>query len=170
MNPWLIVGLGLVWLASLWGVGSWQRGEGRTTERLAWQERENKALAEANVEIKRLTDEARATEHRRVDEMTTLAVNYDKGFRDAEDRRRRDVDAARAGALVLRIPSSACGAGAGEARPPGAAAAGGDGSEGIELPRPIAADLLDLANDADQVADQLRACQAIVTNDRKESP
>jgi hypothetical protein len=170
MNPWLIVGLGLVWLASLWGAGSWQRGEGRTTERVAWQERENKALAEANVEIKRLTDEARATEHRRVAEMTTLAVNYDKGFRDAETRRRRDVDASRAGALVLRIPASACAADGGEARPPGAAAAGGDGSEGVELPRAIAADLLDLAYDADQVADQLRACQAIVTNDRKESP
>lgn len=170
MNPWLILGAVVVSLAGLWAVGSWQRGEGRTVERAACLSRDNEALRKANGEIKRLTDDARDTERRRVDEMTALSINYSKGFRDAEEKRRRDVVAARDGALRLRVPAAACGAGGGapaEARP---AATGSDGAEGIELPGAIAADLLGLAHDADQVADQLRTCQAIVINDRKDLP
>ena len=41
INPWLIVGVILVWLASLAGVGYWQRSDGQTVERSAWEIREN---------------------------------------------------------------------------------------------------------------------------------
>lgn len=170
MNPWLILGALAAWLASLWAVGAWQRDEGRTAERAAWEARDNETLRKANGEIKRLTDDARDAERRRVDEMTVLSINYSKGFRDAEADRRRDVAAARDGALRLRIPAAACDAGGSAPAAAGPAAPGGDGAEGIELPGATAADLLDLAHDADQVADQLRACQAVVLNDRKDLP
>lgn len=168
MNPWVILGIAVMWALSLLGVGKWQRADGRAAERVEWQERDNKELADANATIKRLNDEARATEEKRAADMNVIATNYAKGYENAEARRRRDVAAARDGALVLRIPASACGSGGGETGPPRPAAAGGDGAPAIELPRAVTADLFALADDADQVADQLRSCQQIAINDRKE--
>lgn len=168
LNPWVILGVAVMWALSLFAVGKWQREDGRTAERTEWQARDNAALTAANATIKRLNDEARATETRRVDEMATLAINYSKGFKDAEAQRLRDVAAARDGSLVLRVPAAACGAGGGEAGAFGPPAPGGDGAPTTELPATVTADLLALANEADQVVLQLTACQKIVLNDRKE--
>lgn len=170
MNPWVLVAAGVLWALSVLAVGKWQREDGRTAERTEWQARDNKALTAANAAIKRLNDEARETETRRVDEMTKLAHNYSKGFRDAEARRLADVAAARDGALVLRIPAAACGAGGGETAAFGPPAPGGAGAATTELPRAVTADLLSLANEADQVVRQLALCVEIATNDRKDSP
>ncbi|MBK8916387.1 MAG: hypothetical protein IPM64_17620 [Phycisphaerales bacterium] len=104
LNPWVILGIALAWVASLWAVGSWQRDDGATAEKTKWQSREIAQQAAAAAKIKELEDAARDEEARRVDEMTVLATNYAKGFRDAEDQRRRDVAAARDGALVLPHP------------------------------------------------------------------
>lgn len=88
-----------------------------------------------------------------------IGIHYKKEFEDVEARRVRDVAAARAGTLRLRIPGSVC---PGPATQAGAAPAGSDGAEAGELPREVAADLLTLANDADNVVNQLTACQAVV--------
>lgn len=170
MNPWMLLGIAILWGLSVVGASTKWASLKVAEVRAEYLERDNQALATANAAIKRLQEEARATEAKRVADMNVIAANYAKGYQDAEARRRADVAAARDGALVLRIPASACGSGGGEAGPPGAAAAGGHDPAAVELPRAVAADLLSLANDADQVADQLTACQAIILADRKESP
>jgi hypothetical protein len=125
-------------------------------------------LAAANAQITRLEEAARAEEARRVQDMNVIAANYAKGYEDAEERRRRDVAAARDGALKLRVSASVCaGAGGGSAAAPGPARPVGDGAATIELPPAITADLFALVDDADQVADQLRSCQQIVLSDRR---
>jgi hypothetical protein len=168
LNPWVLLGVAVMWALSLLGVGKWQRADGRTTERVEWQAREVAQVTAANAAIKRLNDKARAKERASVDAMAVLAANYSKGFHDAEARRVRDVSAARDGALVLRIPAAALCPGGGQAGALGPDPGGGAGPETVELPRTVTADLLTLANDADQVADQLRTCQQIAINDRKE--
>lgn len=167
MNPWLIVGLLVAWIASLAGVGFWQREDGRTAERVAWEKRESSELREANAEIDRLHTEARAKERAHAGQMAAVGINYQEGLLHAEDVRRRDLAAVRAGALRLRVPAACPGAGAGGASAPGAAAGGGDGVAPGELPGPLAAALLDLAHDADGVAEQLAACQAVIRADRQ---
>lgn len=178
MNPWMLLGIAVVWGLSLLGVGKWQRADGRTAERVVWQEREVKRANASAKLIGALQSEARAEEALRNEQMNVIATNYGKGYEDAEVRRRRDVAAARDGTLVLRLPASACsGSGSGSVASPRSAAGLGNGSAPLELPGAtgggvlppaITADLYALADDADQVAGQLRACQQIILNDRKD--
>jgi len=170
VNPYVLLAVGVLWALSVAGASVKWAGLKVAEVHSTYLARDNKALADANSMIQALQDAARATEARRVQDMNTIAANYGKGYEDAEARRRRDVAAARDGALVLRVPASACRTGPGDSGPAGSSSPGGDGAPGVELPRAVTADLLALANDADQVADQLRACQAVVLADRKESP
>jgi len=168
LNPYVLLAVAALWAVSLFGVGKWQRADGRAAERVEWQAKEVAQVTAANATIKRLNDEARAKEKESADTMTRLATQLLKERAANESRRKADAAAIRAGDLRLRIPASACGSGGSEAGPPRPASGGGDGAATVELPRAITGDLLDLANDADAVADQLRACQSIIIADRKE--
>lgn len=163
VNPWVILGIVLAWVASLGVVGKWQNTAGHESERVEWQARDNKQLAAANAKIVSLTAAARATEQKTNATIATMGADHAKEIEILEVRRRHDVVAARDGAIKLRVhgacPASPGGGAAGEVA---AAPGNGDGGAGIELPREITGDLLALANDADQVADQLRACQGVV--------
>jgi len=168
MNPWLLLGVGVLWLASLAAVG-WKANEiGHETEKAAWLTRDNEALTAANATIQRLNDEARATEKAHTQRLADIAANNVKETQDAEARTRRAVAGARA--LVLRQQPACQGAGpspAGQAAPaPGA----GDGQAGCELPSATVRDLFQLVGDADRDVLQLAACQAVILSDRKESP
>lgn len=170
-NPWIVVGLLLAWGASLGVVGKWQNNAGRESERVAWQEREIQQVAAVNAKFKQLSDAARAAEQRSAAEIAAIGEDHAKAIEVLEARRRRDVVAARDGAIRLRVAGACVSSSGGSAAPEAGAAAGvGAGASTVELPREVTADLLALANDADQVADQLRACQAIAVNDRKGSP
>lgn len=167
MNPWVILGIAVMWALSVVGAShKWASLKVKEAQAQHLEQR-NKELAQANGEIKRLTDEARATERAHVEQIAAIGNHYAKGMRDAEELRKRDLRAARNGNLVLRVPASVC-AGGSEAPATGPATGRGDGAAGVELPREITADLLELAHDADQVADQLRACQSVILSDRRE--
>jgi prophage endopeptidase len=113
----------------------------------------------------------RDQENQHAHAMANLDRQYAAELAASEDRARRDRDAARRGDIVLRIPGPACDGPAGAQAAPSQGSAGrGDGPATVELPREVTADLLDLVNDADQVADQLRACQAVVRADREDKP
>jgi hypothetical protein len=166
MNPWLIVGAGLVWLASLWGVGSWQRDEGRTAERVAWQERDSEQLRAANESIARLTKEARQAEADHQARLADIAANIVKENRRHEADSRRAVAGARA--LVLR-QQPACPDAAGEraASPPFAGAAGTDGAAACELPAAAVRDLFQLVLDADRDVRLLGRAREVIEEDRR---
>lgn len=171
MNPWVILGLVLLWATSLFGVGKWQREDGRTAERVESQAREIETVTAANAKIKQLNDAARAAEHASAVAIATIGAEHASAIETLEARRRRDVAAVRDGAIKLRVAGTCTPSPGGSAVPEARAAPGlGDGAQSIELPREATDFLLGLANDADQVADQLRSCQSIVLNDRKESP
>lgn len=167
-NPWVILGIVLTWLASLVAVGIWQNKTGHTDERVTWQTKENKELAQAAQQIKTLNEAARATEQQHAEEIKKLGEQHAKDQAANEAQRRKDVAAARDGALKLRF-SGACPVRPDAGRTPEAPAspAGSNDAQTIELPPKITADLYDLVADADAVAIQLAACQSVITSDRR---
>lgn len=156
----------MIGYATYWHVSRVNRAV--TAERTKWEDRTKAEAAQYAAEMKRLTEEAQAKEKAHASKLAEIGANYAKGLQNAEVIRRRDIASARDGALVLRIPAGACQSGPGTTGEVGPPAPGRNGAKTIELPRQITSDLFTLANDADQVADQLRACQAIIIADRKE--
>ncbi len=168
INPWVIVALGIAWLASLAGVGWWQRHDGAAAEKVVWQERTNTELASANAEILRLENQARAQEAKHAAVMATISKRNLEEKQRVETQHQADVAAVRAGTLVLRDPGAATGeACAGAASPPGTAAGGRDGGAGGQLSGAAAEFLLTEASRADVVARQLAAAQAVIVEDRR---
>lgn len=106
------------------------------------------------------TNRIRELEREHSEKLALIGALYQKEFENAEAIRRRDVAAARDGALRLRVPGTLCPTAPGAST--GSAASGGDGAEGGELPPAVAADLLALVHDADRNTRQLAACQAVV--------
>ena len=167
MNPYIILGLIFVWGASLLGVGKWQRIEGARSEKVEWQARENAELNAANIEIRRLSDEARAKEKQFATQIAAIGEAHAKESARIRAQRDRDVADAHSGALRLRIPAAPCearGGGVPDAAP--GAAASDVASATQELPRALTASLLGLVNDADELADEVNACWAVVRADR----
>jgi hypothetical protein len=168
MNPYVIIGLGAAWLASLVGIGYWQNEAGHIAERTEWQTRENGELRTANATIKALQEKARKSEHDHAAALATVSTDYERKLGDANKQRAADAAALRAGTLRLRDPSPtglrSCGSlGAKIGTSPGER----DGAQGGELSDAAAGFLLDLASDADDVARQLAACQEVVVKDRE---
>jgi hypothetical protein len=167
-NPWLLLGVLLLWLASLVAVGSWQREDGATVERSAWQGRENAELRTANGRIRELEEGARHEEAAHALALQEKSAAYERKLIDEQDLHARDIAAVRAGARKLRDPGATtrcpvrsdaaqAGPGAGER----------DGEAGGELSPAAAEFLLGEASRANAIVEQLTACQAIVIEDRK---
>lgn len=161
MNPWIILGIILAWLASITTVGYWQNDAGHTAERVAWQERANKELAYANIEITTLQDAYRAQEAAHAADLAAISKNYQqeklRNEKTTEDR----IAAARDGALVLRDPGAVsvqtCSGGVPET---GAAHPGRDDAGDGGLSKVATEFLLNLTGRANGVRDKLTACQA----------
>lgn len=168
MNPYVIIVLIVAWIASLAGVGYWQNDAGHVAERTTWQTRENIELRTANDKIKTLEEGARKTEQDKAVALAAISTDYERKLSDANKQRASDAAAVRAGTLRLRDPD-----------PPGLRACGGvapetsagtgrrDGGAAGDLSAAASGFLLDLANEADDVARQLTACQRVVTEDRR---
>ena len=168
MNPYIIIGLLVAWGASLFGVGWWQNDAGHVAERTEWQTRENGELRTANATIKALQEQARKDEQTHAAALAAVSTDYERKLSDANKQRAADAAALRAGTLRLRDPNPtglrACGDLTAQV---GAGAGRRDGPEGGELSEAAAGFLLELVSDADDVARQLTACQAVVVKDRE---
>lgn len=167
-NPWIILGLVLAWFASLVAVGHWQHEDGMVDERVAWQGKENIELVRRANTIQRLNDEARASETAHAKALFRIGENHaleaDRIRRETEGR----VADAAAGRLRLRCPSTpAVPADPGGSAEASVASSGRNGSAGSELHPTAAATLLRIGGDADAVAAQLAACQAVIRADRQ---
>ena len=168
INPWAIVGALLLWLASLAGVGWWQRTDGAAVERADWQARENKTLRTANAKIQELEAKAKADTSAHAQALAAASSEYERMLQNANAQRAKDRAAVLAGTLRLRDNGAtglrACGSGI---SPPVAGASLGDGRAPGELSAAASGFLLDLAADADDIAHQLAQAQAVIIEDRR---
>jgi hypothetical protein len=170
VNPYLILGISAAWLASLVGVGYWQNTTGHTAEKAAWQARENTELTAANAKILSLEEARRAEEQLHAQQVADISTKFEKEKADAAAQKARDIAAARAGRLVLRVPAACESTGGGDSGKAAAGAGEHNGGATTELPRTITANLFELADDCDAVARQLGAAQGVIRSDRAPPP
>jgi hypothetical protein len=112
MNPWVILAAVAFYLASLAGVGYWQREDGAASTKAAYEARDNKALTAANEKIVELENHNRQVENDHAEMIAAIGEAHEKDRNALEALRIRDVAAARDGAIKLRDPGAkpaACG-------------------------------------------------------------
>jgi hypothetical protein len=151
----ILVGLVLV---------AWSEHRGAELERAGWLKKEAQRQADtADLLRKHAAEVAALTEQYHLNNMK-VSDDHEKELEAL--RRDRAADRAafdRAGGL--RVTRAVCDRPAGQAEAPGAGGRDEAGAGTVRLPEPVENDLWALADDADEVSAQLRACQAwIVTN------
>jgi len=168
-NPWLILTVLIVWAGSLFFVGRWQNEAGQTSETVLWQATQNKELAEANAQILKLNNDARATEQKHAIELAAVAAEDEKENADVINKKDGLIAKLRAGTVQLRDPyaTSCVQTGTSGASPATASAGGSDGAATGQLSEQFAEFLVNQDTRADQVVVELQACQKVVASDRK---
>jgi hypothetical protein len=163
INPWAI----LAAVAIAIGCYFYGRADGKAVGEGEWKSRESAELVAANAKIVALEEDRRRREQKHADEVARISTNYQRQLSDAKRKRDSDVVAVRAGDIRLFDPGTRKGACIDWGREVGAAAGGRDGGACRELSREATEFLLGLAGEADEVALQLSACQALVRADRE---
>jgi hypothetical protein len=167
----------LKWLAALlliaavlgivYAYGQQQFGLGEKAERGTWLARENGQLVTANAKLKSLEEQYRTQEHDHAAALASISSQYQKELAHVKADKDRVIASLRDGSMRLRIPVaatvSANGGIASEVTP---ATTGRDGETRAELSVAAAEFLVGLASEADEVAKQLGACQAVINADR----
>ncbi len=166
-NPYVILGIVGLWFASLFGVGAWQHSAGVNTERLAWTQRDYKALASANLLIKKLQDDADRKDSKHENDLALVSKNYQEKLKNEEANKSKFIADVRNGSIVLRQPMSKVSSGntSSKTEP---SAGGCDGQAGAELQANVSEFLYSEADRANKVVEQLTACQQIVIKDREQ--
>lgn len=140
---------------------AYRRGEARATAR--YETRDAEAARVAATRIHELEEQARAAEQASAKRLAAVSADYQRKLTDAANENDRIRRALASGELRLRLPAVQSTDSAGSARSEAATGAcGRDDTASGELPRTIALDLWQLAADADAVAEQLAACQAVI--------
>ena len=168
-NPYVILALLVAWLASMAGVGYWQRHDGAAQVLVACQRTQAAESARATFAIQAAQTAARASEQQHAAGLATISTAYQQELSHAQAQHAADLAAIRTGDLRLRVQYPAATAvhtDDDSASTTAATAGGRDGSQGSDLPGSVAVDLLALADDADNIARQLASCQAVIVQDR----
>lgn len=160
-------------LTLLYFYGNHQFSQGEEAEKSRWLARENIQLRAANEEISQLNTQAREQERQHAEAMAHISTQFQEQLHHVKSAKDSVIADLRAGAVRLRIPvtsasaSAACGGIPAEAF---ASAAGRDGETRAELSAEAAEFLVGLASEADEVTQQLSACQALLQADREVQP
>lgn len=167
----LVVTLAL--MALLFFYGQHQYRLGAEAEKARWVARENAALRAANDEISQLNQLARDQERLHAEAMAHISTQFQEQLHHVKSQKDSVIADLRAGAVRLRVPvtpasaSPACSGIPGEAF---ASARGRDGETRADLSAEAAEFLVGLASEADEVVQQLSACQALLQADREVQP
>lgn len=150
---------------------TWAYNNGVNSERTTWQKRESSELAEANKKIIELNVEARNQQTQNAINLQTISTYYEESKRNAKLKNDKVVADLNSGVIRLRdkyAKTSTC-----ETTYPGrtgetATGPGEHNAEtGTEFSSTAAGFLYDLAVEADEIVEQLSACQAVVLEDRR---
>lgn len=165
MNPWIIVGF-LVALALASAGGYWRGShDGKLAEHDEWVTREAKLNADAAKKIKDAAESARLEERSKAEKQAEISADLQAKLQEAENEKNRLAADVRAGRRKMSITARCPPRG----DPKGAVAAspgGRDGEARAELPVEASNFLVGLASEADNIARQLAACQAVILSDR----
>ena len=143
-------------------------GRGEKSAHAAWQARQIKELIDANATIIKLQRQAREDERKHQANLSELDKRYQEKQAHEAVKTQSMLRDLRNGAVSMRYPTTAskqASGGATSAVKPSASL--GDGAETSELPPAIAADIYSEAARADEITEQLGACQQVVIEDRR---
>jgi len=166
MNPYALMAAVAFWVLSLGAVGIWQYDDGAQHERLVWKTQQSNLLRTALADVSRLQTQARADELAHAEALAKVSADYQERLNDEKTNNGRIVAGIRAGAIRLRQPEpNRHGTGSGISAPD-AATGRCDAGAGSELPPETAEFLFSLAGEADDISEQLAACQKVIRLDR----
>ncbi|MDM5178503.1 lysis system i-spanin subunit Rz [Massilia sp. DJPM01] len=118
-----------------------------------------------------LEAQVRQSERARADEMAAIDQRHQEDIANREAISNRTIADLRSGVTGLRSKFTRCQRAPGSNGPaPTTSTGSSDATASIELRSEDASFLIRFASEADQVADQLRACQAVVRADRMLQP
>ena len=168
INPYVILGIAGIWIASLIGMFAWRGDEVEQVTNSKWEKAQNAELAAANKLLKDTEESYRAKESAWASVQADIITKYETEARNAKSKTDAVIAGLRNGSIGMSFPypatpGSACGT---DMPSPTPSVPGSHATASIQLPRETAANLYGLVSDANAVADQLRACQAIVIADR----
>jgi hypothetical protein len=129
-----------------------------------WLKREAATNADAATRIKAAEERVHAAEHKAAHAQADIDVAYQRGLQENQNAKDAAVAELRAGRRLFI--GAQCPAGGSAVPDPAAPAGIGDGGARAELSEPAAEWLVGLASEADAVARQLSACQAVIRADR----
>jgi prophage endopeptidase len=166
--PWLVMAKYVAMLGLLVAVGLWQRHDGALSERVVWETRLAEENANAAKLIQAAEESARQKEHDSAQQIQSISADYQRKLA-YEKTKYKSVDVAVANndfRLLDRDAAAVCpnNSGTAEAAAP---SSGSDGAEGCKLSANVTRSLWFLATNADDIVEQLTACQAVVEADRK---
>lgn len=119
-----------------------------------------------NAEINRLHNEARAVEAEHAARLHSFSQTYQERLQNVRDQKDKFIADVRAGVISLRIPPTSSRANISATGEVVVSASGCDAAARAELPSEVVEFLWSEASRADEVVEQLTACQAIVNEDR----
>ncbi|ROH87993.1 hypothetical protein ED236_00425 [Pseudomethylobacillus aquaticus] len=168
-NPWFILGMLLAWAGSVTTTAIWQRDEGRQLERAVWVEKQAKQAEVRNAEqlamahfATTLEQQARLIEQDEAKRLNLVSANYERKLSNATKANTAALDAIRNGHIVLRVPAEAAPSRSGPLSGDSLATCQRDGAQTGQLPRGTAEFLFGQASLADQITEQLTACQEVI--------
>jgi hypothetical protein len=129
-----------------------------------WLKREAATNADAAARIKAAEERVRAAVARATQAQADIDAAYQRGLKENDDAKNVALAQLRAGRRLFI--GAQCPPGGSAVPDPAAPASGGDGGATAELSEPAAEWLVGLASEADAVARQLTACQAVIRADR----
>lgn len=159
--------LGVI-LAAAISAYSWAYKNGVQAERVVWQEAENKALQITLADLQATQERLRIAENNHAVQLNHVSQTYQEKLTNEKQKLNNTLASYRAGTLSLRDKHAASNATAcsGFTAEIGTGTSGRYATEGAKLSEPLAQFLIRLASEADEVVQQLTACQAIVNADR----
>lgn len=167
---WIAAGIAVaIIILAIYSYGQQQFGLGEKAKQAEWLQKDNEELTLANNKIHDLE------EARRKDELAHVQrfADIDKQHQEELDHVKADKDEAiaalRAGTLRLRDPTGATASkgGGGVTIETTSSTGSSDEKAGCELSVETSEFLIGITSEADEVVDQLNACQAVVESDRQ---
>lgn len=150
----------VIWVFSLLGIGFWQNHEGHIAERAKW----DKAVQVQQAKVIDMQKDILAKQHEHEQNIAAIEGVYNGILKDQKAKSDKIIADMRASGHWLRDPYYT-----GDSGKVGFASTSsrGNGIPSGELSGKTSEFLLNLAAEADNVAEQLAACQQIVLDDRK---
>jgi hypothetical protein len=166
MNPWILLGITGAFLVGCTTSFIYGNSVGTDSERIKWKDKESKEIVAANARIMELTGIARLVESKNAEALNEISKDYQEKLNHVSVEKEKFIASVRNGTIKLRIPSNSKASGS-SASTVTTSTSGCDGETTAELPTEVSEFLYGEATRADEITEQLNACQEIIIKDRE---